>query len=169
MKGVLDKSFPQTWLLLVLARPPARCFDRYIPNLKCIFPFFYNGKNKTTCTWDSSELTNKKPWCSTLVDETGNHVGGQGEWGNCGPGCPIPPENRTWIMQNQLLIWLWREDFDFSLKFWAKNEFEGIYELNCSFLFFSLSQVTCIFLNIITEISPIKKCLVWFLKWRCKL
>ena len=65
------------------------------PNLKCIFPFFYNGKNKTTCTWDSSELTNNKPWCSTLVDETGNHVGGQGEWGNCGPGCPIPPENRT--------------------------------------------------------------------------
>ncbi len=35
-----------------------------------------------------------QPWCSTLVDETGHHVGGQGKWGNCGPGCPIPPDDR---------------------------------------------------------------------------
>ena len=63
------------------------------PNLKCIFPFFYNGKNQTTCTWDSSNLTNNKSWCSTLVDESGNHVGGK--WGDCGPECPIPPDNQT--------------------------------------------------------------------------
>ena len=24
----------------------------------------------------------------------GHHVGGQGKWGNCGPGCPIPPDDR---------------------------------------------------------------------------
>ena len=27
-------------------------------------------------------------WCSTEVDSRGNHVGGQGKWGNCGPTCP---------------------------------------------------------------------------------
>ena len=25
----------------------------------------------------------------------GHHVGGQGKWGNCGPGCPIPPGIRS--------------------------------------------------------------------------
>ena len=29
------------------------------------------------------------------MDETGHHVGGQGKWGNCGPGCPIPPDDRN--------------------------------------------------------------------------
>ena len=24
-----------------------------------------------------------------------SNVGGKGKWGNCGPGCPIPPDNRT--------------------------------------------------------------------------
>ena len=35
-----------------------------------------------------------QPWCSTQVDETGHHIGGRGKWGNCGPGCPIPPDDR---------------------------------------------------------------------------
>ena len=35
-----------------------------------------------------------QPWCSTEVDETGHHKGGRGKWGNCGPGCPIPPDDR---------------------------------------------------------------------------
>ena len=30
------------------------------------------------------------PWCSTLTDEIGKHVNGQGKWGNCGPDCPLP-------------------------------------------------------------------------------
>ena len=25
---------------------------------------------------------------------SGHHLGGQGNWGNCGPRCPIPPDNR---------------------------------------------------------------------------
>ena len=28
------------------------------------------------------------------MDETGHHKGGRGKWGNCGPGCPIPPDDR---------------------------------------------------------------------------
>merc|ERR1711909_55370 len=62
------------------------------PNLPCIFPFRFNGVTHNKCTWDQAHLTEHKAWCSTLVDETGHHVGGQGKWGNCGPTCPIAPE-----------------------------------------------------------------------------
>jgi hypothetical protein len=60
----------------------------------CIFPFRFNGAIHYKCTWDQAHLTEEKAWCSTLVDSTGHHVGGQGKWGNCGPGCPIPPDDR---------------------------------------------------------------------------
>ena len=65
------------------------------PHLPCIFPFRFNGVTHTTCIWDMAHLTEHKPWCSTLVDEVGHHVGGQSKWGNCGPDCPIPPDNRN--------------------------------------------------------------------------
>ena len=26
-----------------------------------------------------------------MIDDSGQHVGGKGNWGNCGPKCPIPP------------------------------------------------------------------------------
>ena len=29
-----------------------------------------------------------KPWCSTMVDDNGVHVGGQGKWGYCDSKCP---------------------------------------------------------------------------------
>jgi len=60
----------------------------------CIFPFRFNGVVHYQCTWDQAHLTEHKPWCSTLVDSTGHHVGGQGKWGNCGANCPVPPDNR---------------------------------------------------------------------------
>jgi len=60
----------------------------------CIFPFKFNGVTYDGCTWVSSHLTEHKPWCSTMVDETGHHIGGMGKWGNCAPGCPIPPDDR---------------------------------------------------------------------------
>ena len=65
------------------------------PNTKCIFPFKFSGLTRYSCIWDSSAYTNNKSWCSTLVNESGKHVGGQGKWVNCGPGCPIPPDNQT--------------------------------------------------------------------------
>ena len=64
-------------------------------NKPCIFPFRFNGAVYSECTWDQAHLTEHKAWCSTLVDDTGHHVGGQGKWGNCGPGCPVPPDNRN--------------------------------------------------------------------------
>jgi len=72
------------------------------PNLPCIFPFRFNGVTHTTCIWDMAHLTEHKPWCSTLVDEVGHHVGGQSKWGNCGPDCPIPPENEMKPPQYQV-------------------------------------------------------------------
>ena len=42
-------------------------------------------------------MTDHKAWCSTLVDNTGKHVGGQGKWGTCGPGCPIPPDDSNFL------------------------------------------------------------------------
>jgi len=60
----------------------------------CIFPFKFRGVTYTGCTWVASDLTDSKPWCSTMVNETGHHIGGKGKWGNCAPGCPIPPDDR---------------------------------------------------------------------------
>ena len=60
----------------------------------CIFPFKFNGVLYSECTWNQAHLTEHKAWCSTLVDASGTHVGGQGKWGNCGPGCPVPPDDR---------------------------------------------------------------------------
>jgi hypothetical protein len=65
------------------------------PGLPCIFPFVFNGAVHYECTWDQAHLTDHLAWCSTQVDETGHHVGGQGNWGKCGPGCPIPPDPRN--------------------------------------------------------------------------
>ena len=28
-------------------------------------------------------------------NDAGGHVGGEGNWGTCGPGCPIPPDPRN--------------------------------------------------------------------------
>jgi len=56
-------------------------------NKPCIFPFKYRGVEYNRCTLVDSSPDNKA-WCSTEVDSTGNHVGGQGKWGNCGPACP---------------------------------------------------------------------------------
>jgi low density lipoprotein-related protein 2 len=61
----------------------------------CIFPFKFNGFTYFECTWNQAHLTEHMAWCSTLVDATGQHVGGQGKWGNCGEGCPVPPDDRN--------------------------------------------------------------------------
>ena len=52
-------------------------------NKTCIFPFIYDGVKYSTCFDDPEGFI-----CSTLVDKSGNHV--QGNWGYCGPNCPMP-------------------------------------------------------------------------------
>ena len=57
------------------------------PNKACIFLFKFDGVRHDTCIWDDAHPS-APSWCSTLVDDQGKHVGGQGKWGNCEPDCP---------------------------------------------------------------------------------
>ena len=52
------------------------------------------GRPGTTNCWlknsnsrRSSNADDGIPWCSTLTDSEGNHVGGQGKWGHCPDSC----------------------------------------------------------------------------------
>ena len=57
------------------------------PNAQCIFPFKYGGITYHQCTTAGNAAGDFTTWCSTLVDESGVHIGGAGNWGNCGPDC----------------------------------------------------------------------------------
>ena len=52
-----------------------------------MFPFIRRGKVHNECTWKGD--TSLGAWCSTKVDSNGKHI--RGNWGACGPNCPIPP------------------------------------------------------------------------------
>ena len=56
------------------------------PNAQCIFPFKLEGITYHQCTTADNAKGDITPWCSTLVDDSGEHVG---NWGNCGPDCPV--------------------------------------------------------------------------------
>ena len=57
-------------------------------NATCVFPFKFRGVSYRECIFETSP--NDPAWCSTLVDDdSGKHVGGQGNWGECGEECPI--------------------------------------------------------------------------------
>ena len=58
--------------------------------LPCIFPFKFNGITHNNCTMNKAHLTNNKGWCSTKVDASGQHIGAQGNWGNC--DCKVESE-----------------------------------------------------------------------------
>ena len=55
------------------------------PGKPCIFPFKFHGVINKECTLEGSG--DGIPWCSTLTDENGTHVSGQGKWGHCDPEC----------------------------------------------------------------------------------
>ena len=60
------------------------------PNKPCIFPFIFNNEAHYGCIWNPNDLS-LPAWCSTKIDDEGNHIGGQGNWGNCdGSKCPMP-------------------------------------------------------------------------------
>merc|ERR1712223_508712 len=51
----------------------------------CVFPFTWQGKTFTSCTKEGDGQG--KLWCSTMVDQAGNHVAGQGQYGFCSQEC----------------------------------------------------------------------------------
>jgi hypothetical protein len=59
------------------------------PNAMCIIPFEFNGITYHQCTTAGNDKNDITPWCSTLGDDSGEHVDEAGNWGNCGPNCPI--------------------------------------------------------------------------------
>ena len=59
------------------------------PDALCIFPFKHNGVTYRQCTIDGNAEGDITPWCSTLVDESGVHVGEAGNRGICGPDCRV--------------------------------------------------------------------------------
>ena len=55
------------------------------PGANCVFPHTYDGVVYTECRMN---FYLPKPLCSTLTDQNGNHVRGQGtNWGYCAPNC----------------------------------------------------------------------------------
>ena len=56
-------------------------------NKSCVFPFKFRSVTYNNCTTATNNPDDTKAWCSTKVDEFGNHVGGQGNWGHCEPKC----------------------------------------------------------------------------------
>ena len=52
------------------------------PNLPCVFPFEFEGTTYHSCSWEDGTR-----WCSTKVDENGQHL--KGNWGNCESNCPM--------------------------------------------------------------------------------
>ena len=57
------------------------------PSKPCKFPFTFKGVTYSGCPIDPDDSS--KRWCSTLVDEKGNHVVDQKEYGHCSDTCPI--------------------------------------------------------------------------------
>ena len=55
-------------------------------NVSCTFPFILSGVTYNECAFDIEGY-----WCSTKVDYSGVHIGGQGNWGICSQGCPVGP------------------------------------------------------------------------------
>jgi len=56
------------------------------PKKPCVFPFKHEGNTFITCALAPND---DKHWCSTLVDEAGEHIAGNGNWGHCGSDCPF--------------------------------------------------------------------------------
>ena len=51
----------------------------------CVFPFIFKDKKHNSCTLVDAD--DGIPWCSTLTDSDGVHLGGQGKWGHCPDSC----------------------------------------------------------------------------------
>ena len=67
------------------------------PNASCIFPFEFRGITYHKCTTVITPSNPIKPWCSTLVDDSGKHVGGGGNFGSCEQDCNLKIGKKDFI------------------------------------------------------------------------
>jgi len=69
------------------ARPAASCKTNGGGDAgsNCVFPFTYKENTYSGCILIDAD--DGIPWCSTLTDGNGQHVGGQGKWGHCPNSC----------------------------------------------------------------------------------
>merc|ERR1712080_769270 len=61
------------------------------PGKSCVFPFKFRGITYFSCTTSGNNPGNTKAWCSTKLDNSGIHVGSEGNWGDCEPRCQSTP------------------------------------------------------------------------------
>ena len=67
------------------------------PNKPCIFPFILDGNTYKCCTTVLNDPGDTNAWCSTMVDDFGEHVQGQGKWRVCESKCQsIPDSGGKW-------------------------------------------------------------------------
>jgi len=69
------------------SRPTAGCTTNggADSGARCAFPFTYKDKVYRGCILIDAD--DGIPWCSTLTDSNGQHIGGQGKWGHCPSTC----------------------------------------------------------------------------------
>ena len=72
----------------VASAPLKKCMTVSGPNpgKPCVFPFIYDGRSYSGCPIDPDDSS--KRWCSTKVDDKGQHVPKQNEYGHCASNCP---------------------------------------------------------------------------------
>lgn len=58
-----------------------------MPHRTCVFPFEFNNVIYNNCTREGSEPPDCIPWCSTSVNEKGQHIGELENWRNCTTLC----------------------------------------------------------------------------------
>ena len=59
------------------------------PNAPCVLPFKFKNFTYHQCTTADNAEGDITPWCSTLIDDSGEHIGDAGNWGYCGPDCSL--------------------------------------------------------------------------------
>ena len=83
------KSFLIFFTIVLSVHGQLKCrttADSKDPKKPCIFPFKFKGEKYFGCPPDP-EVKGRR-WCSTAVDNRGNHITGKGNFGFCEESCP---------------------------------------------------------------------------------
>ena len=86
MRNLFDHSAFFSYYILASSNNQCKTVGGPDSFQKCIFPFKWNGNTYYGCPIDPDD--NSKTWCSTRVDQGGNHITGQNKYGFCNEACP---------------------------------------------------------------------------------